>query len=109
AGRGGGRARTASGRTPKLPLLRTRTRERSAEGSRMKGPQSLLDHADRMKTRMGQAFVGQRAVFRGHDLHAELRHMDWVELFVFGITGRRFGAAPLRLLHAMWVYTSYPD
>lgn len=69
----------------------------------------LRENADRLATRMGQCFVGTRAVFRGHDLHAELGDMDWVELFVFGITGRRFGAAQLRLLHAMWVYTSYPD
>ena len=31
-------------------------------------------------TRMGGAFVGQRAVFRGHDLHADLAGLDWVEL-----------------------------
>lgn len=70
---------------------------------------ALLGNVGRMSTRMGQAFVGRRAVFRGHDLHAELKDMDWLELFVFGITGRRFDAARLRLLHAMWVYTSYPD
>jgi citrate synthase len=75
----------------------------------MKGPETLIDNAGRLKTRMGQAFVGTRAVFRGHDLHADLRAMDWLELFVFGITGRRFTASQVRMLHAMWVYTSYPD
>jgi hypothetical protein len=35
--------------------------------------------------------------------------MDWVELYVFGITGRRFGKEQLRLLHSIWTYTSYPD
>jgi hypothetical protein len=70
---------------------------------------ALADSANRLKTRMGKAFVGTRAVFRGHDLHAELRHMDWLELHVFGITGRRFNADQLRLLNAMWVCTSYPD
>lgn len=74
------------------------------------GPSSpRADHAGRLRTRMGAAFVGQRAVFRGHDLHAGLRDMDWVSLYLLGITGRRFAAHELRLLQAIWVYTSYPD
>lgn len=71
--------------------------------------QLLEETAGRIKTRMGAAFVGTRAVFRGHDLHADLKDMDWVELYVFGITGRRFSKNQLRLMHAIWVYTSYPD
>lgn len=69
----------------------------------------LQEHAGRVRTRMGAAFVGSRAVFRGHDLHAQLKGMDWVALYVFGITGRRFTEARLKLLHAIWVHTSYPD
>jgi hypothetical protein len=69
----------------------------------------LHDTVGRLKTRMGACFVGQRAVFRGHDLHRDLKDMDWVELYVFGITGRRFDAARLRLMHAIWTHTSYPD
>jgi len=75
----------------------------------MTGPQRLHDSVGGFASRMGQAFVGTRAMFRGHDLHAELKDMDWMELYVFGITGRRFTAAQLRMLHALWVYTSYPD
>lgn len=75
----------------------------------MKGPDLLQEHVGRLKTRMGAAFVGSRAVFRGHDLHAELKDMDWVELYVFGITGRRFPPEQVRLLHAIWTHTSYPD
>jgi citrate synthase len=75
----------------------------------MNGPAALVASADRMATRMGQAFVGSRAVFRGQDLHAELRHMDWMALYVLGITGRHHDAAQVRLLHALWVCTSYPD
>ncbi len=69
----------------------------------------LERHAGRLRTRMGGAFVGQRAVFRGHDLHTDLARMDWLELYVFGITGRRCTSAQLKVLHAIWVYTSYPD
>lgn len=69
----------------------------------------LEQHAGRLRTRMGGAFVGERAVFRGHDLHAELADMDWMALYVFGITGQRYSPAQLKVLHAIWVYTSYPD
>jgi citrate synthase len=75
----------------------------------MTGPEVLQEHADRLKSRMGACFPGERAVFRGHDLHRELKDMDWVEMYVFGITGRRFTPQQVRLLHAMWVCTSYPD
>jgi hypothetical protein len=75
----------------------------------MNGPKKLLENMDRLNTRMGACFPGSRAVFRGHDLHAELKDMDWIELYVFGITGRHFTSHQVRLLHAMWVCTSYPD
>ncbi len=72
-------------------------------------PLTLLEHVGCLKTQMGACFVGSRAVFRGHDLHADLKDMEWVELFVFGITGRRFSPAQLRLMQAIWTHTSYPD
>lgn len=75
----------------------------------MNGPKHLLENVGRLKTRMGAAFVGSRAVFRGHDLHADLTGIDWVELYIFGITGRRYTGNQLRLLHAIWTQTSYPD
>lgn len=68
-----------------------------------------MTNTNRPSTWAGKAFVGTRAVFRGHDLHAELRHADWMDLYVFGITGRRYGKAQLKVLHALWVGTSYPD
>jgi hypothetical protein len=75
----------------------------------MMGPSHLAKHAGRLRTRMGAFFAGQRAVFRGHDLHADLKDLDWLELYLFGITGRRFTPEQMELLHALWVYTSYPD
>lgn len=75
----------------------------------MKGPELLQAFAGRLRTRMGACFPGTKAIFRSYDLHAELGDFDWIELYVFGILGRRFSAEQLRLLHAMWVYTSYPD
>jgi hypothetical protein len=75
----------------------------------MNGPDFLQKHTNCLKSSMGACFPGERAVFRGRDLHVELKDMDWVELYVFGITGRHFSPEQLRLMHAMWVYTSYPD
>ncbi|HJW23955.1 MAG TPA: hypothetical protein VJ576_03585 [Rhodocyclaceae bacterium] len=75
----------------------------------MKGPELLDSHAGVLRTRVGACWPGKRAVFRGHDLHQDLRHSDWLELYLFGITGRRFAADQIKLLHAMWVITSYPD
>src|SRR5450759_3002905 len=75
----------------------------------MNGPRLLEQYVGRLVTRMGAVFPGERAVFRGHDLHASLKDLDWLELYVFGITGRRFIPQQMKVLHALWSYTSYPE
>lgn len=75
----------------------------------MSGPQTLIDHEGPLKTRAGACYPGERAVFRGHDLHAELTALDWVELYAFGVSGKRLSEAEGRVLNAMFTYTSYPD
>lgn len=75
----------------------------------MKGPQLLEEQVGRLVTQMGAFFPGERAVFRGHDLHASLKDMGWLELYLFGITGRRFTPQQIRVVQALWCYTSYPD
>lgn len=62
-----------------------------------------------MATHMGQCFPGERTVFRGVDLHAEFLDADWIDLYLFSITGRRLPANALKVLQSVWVYTSYPD
>lgn len=74
-----------------------------------KGPALLQENDGVLKTRMGTFYAGSHVIFRGQELHADLKDMDWVELYVFGITGRRFSSAQLRLMHSIWTYTSYPD
>ncbi len=73
------------------------------------GPNSLLKNVGLINSRMGKFYPGSHVIFRGCDLHTELKEMDWLELYLFGITGRRFDKAQLRLLHSIWTYTSYPD
>lgn len=75
----------------------------------MNGPELLASHFGVLRTKAGAFWPGIRAVFRGLDLHQELRDSDWIELYVYGITGRRFSPQQLKLLHGIWVITSYPD
>ena len=75
----------------------------------MNGPQLLEQHVGKLVTRMGAVFPGERAVFRGHDLHTSLKDMDWLELYLFGITGRRFTPQQVSVVQTLWCYTSYPD
>ena len=76
---------------------------------RKQGVELLPQAAAPLKSRMGGFVPGSHAIFRGQDLHTQLKDMDWVALYVFGITGRRFSPEQMRVLHALWVYTSYPD
>ena len=75
----------------------------------MNGPQLLEEHVGRLVTSMGAFFPGERVVFRGHDLHTSLKDLDWLELYLFGITGRRYPPQQMKVLHALWTYSSYPD
>ena len=72
-------------------------------------PQLLEQYVGRLTTNAGAFFPGERVVFRGHDLHASLKELDWLELYLFGITGRRFTPQQMKVFHALWSYTSYPD
>jgi hypothetical protein len=73
------------------------------------GPELLRQNVGRVKSRVGGCFIGSHTLFRGKDLHAELGEASWLDVYLFGITGRRFSAPELRLLEALWAYTSYPD
>lgn len=75
----------------------------------MSGPETLKAHEGPMRTNMGACFPGERTVFRGYDLHAEFKHAEWIDLYIFSITGRRLTQSELKLLQGVWVYTSYPD
>jgi hypothetical protein len=77
--------------------------------SKISGPELLRQNVGRVKSGAGGAFIGSHVMFRGKDLHAEFADARWMDLYLFGITGRRFSEAQLRLLETMWTYTSYPD
>lgn len=75
----------------------------------MRGPKALFEAENKLVTDMGAWFPGERVVFRGKDLHHDLADLSWMELYLFGITGRRFEVKELKLFNALWVLTSYPD
>ena len=75
----------------------------------MNGPEYLSQKAGKLQTAMGGFFPGSHVVFRGQTLHGDLKDMDWLALYVFGICGRRFTAEQRQLMNALWTYTSYPD
>ncbi len=71
--------------------------------------QRLLEAENRLDTAMGKAFLAERVVLRGQDLHHDLADLDWFGLHLFAITGRRFSREALELLGYLWACTSYPD
>lgn len=75
----------------------------------MKGPELLEQHVGRLVTSAGAFFPGERVVFRGYDLHTSLKDLDWLELYLFGITGRRYTPQQMKVFHAICTFTSYPD
>jgi hypothetical protein len=75
----------------------------------MNGPKLLEQNVGRLITSMGAFFPGERVVFRGQDLFSSLKDLDWLELYFFGITGRRYTPQQMRVLHVLWTHNSYPD
>lgn len=69
----------------------------------------LTQAEDSIRTKMGRSFLSERVVYRGKDLHHELGDMAWIELFAYGITGKRYSKEEAEILNYIWVSTSYPD
>ena len=73
-------------------------------------PAHPLDgHTGALPTKVGAAFPGNRAVFRGRDLHRDLKDRSWLNLCALAVFGREVPQAQLDFFDAIWVWTSYPD
>jgi hypothetical protein len=72
-------------------------------------PDPRADAVGRVRSRVGGLRPDRRVSYRGKELHTDLAGVDWLDLYAFGITGRRYAAHELQLMHALWVNTSYPD
>jgi len=69
----------------------------------------LDDFQGPLRSRVGGIFPGERAVFRGHDIHRDLDDIHWVEMLVFSATGKRYSPGQVKVFNAMMTFTSYPD
>ncbi|MFZ5653933.1 MAG: hypothetical protein ACOY42_05975 [Pseudomonadota bacterium] len=77
--------------------------------SEEQGPEFLARCEDNWATAMGAWFPGERVVLRGRDLLNDLGHRPWMELFVYGITGRE-SPRLARLIEGIWAIScSYPE
>jgi len=72
--------------------------------------EDLFNYEDNWLTEVGAWYPGEKVIFRNHDLFNELNETSWMELMLYGITGRRFNSKQVELFNRMWVLcTSYPD
>jgi citrate synthase len=71
--------------------------------------QNLYDTEDKIVTKMGKGFLGERAVYRGKDIHHDLKDLSWVAYYVFGITGRIPTDQHTKMLNYIYISTSYAD
>lgn len=69
----------------------------------------LLDTENHWVTRIGKAYLTERVVMHGKDLHHELGDYEWLKLYLYSILGRDLEENAVRLLNTYWVGTSYPD
>ena len=70
----------------------------------------LLDYEDNWVTNLGAIFPGERVVYRGKDLFTELFDVSWMQLLLYGITGRMYSKSQVKLFDSLWALTiSYPD
>lgn len=76
----------------------------------MIGPKVLLDSEDNWITEMGAWFGGDRVIFRGKNLFTDLFDKSWMEVMLYGITGREFSTEQIRLWNSLWVLcASFPE
>ena len=69
----------------------------------------LLDTENRWVTTKGKAFLSDRVVMHGKNLHTELGDYEWLHLYLFSILGRDPGKNVAKMLSHYWVASSYPD
>ena len=76
----------------------------------MRGSELLTKSEDNWITDMGAWFGGDRVIFRGKNLFTDLFDKSWMDVLLYGITGREFDQAQMRLWNSLWVLcASFPE
>lgn len=71
--------------------------------------QRLLATESTWPTHRGKAYLSERVIMHGRDLHHELGDWQWHRLWLYSILGRDPGEQVAAMLNFFWVATSYPD
>jgi len=80
------------------------------EKNNMSAYSDLTSSEDVLYTDMGAWFQGERVVIRGKDLFTEFKNASWIEILLFGITGKSYTQDQIKLFNGMWTLCgSYPD
>ncbi len=70
----------------------------------------ILDSEVCWETDIGLLFPGERVDIRGKDLFSDFSNKPWMELLLYGVTGKEFSAEQIKLFEGIWnICTSYPD
>ena len=68
--------------------------------------EQLLETESHWLTRIGKAFLTERVVMHGKDLHHELDHLEWLHLYLYCILGKDPGENVAKMLNSYWVGTT---
>ena len=76
----------------------------------MSSPSALLSNENNWHTTAGSALPGQPVIYRDKDLFKDLKDSRWLQLLMYGITGKSFNEKQIKLLEGIWVIcSSYPE
>lgn len=73
------------------------------------GYKHLLNTESHWVTRKGKAFLSDRVVMHGKDLHKELCNYNWIHLYLYAVLGRDPGENVAKMINYYWVSSSYAD
>jgi hypothetical protein len=70
---------------------------------------NLLQTEKHWLTKKGKAFLSDRVILHGKDLHRDLGDFDWMRMYLYSILERDLEENKVKLLNAFWACTGYPD
>lgn len=70
---------------------------------------NLLETEKHWLTRKGKAFLSDRVILHGKDLHQDLGDHEWMRVYLYSILEREVEENVAKLLNTFWVCTGYPD